>query len=74
MSQAKVDRYKEEKRNRAKIMAKQKRENLMITPGLGGEVKHRHGFAPFREHFREASADAREAPADSFRYFSWLRC
>ena len=30
MSQAKVDRYKEEKRNRAKIMAKQKRENLMI--------------------------------------------
>ena len=30
MSQAKVDRYKEEKRNRAKIMAKQKRESFLM--------------------------------------------
>ncbi len=34
MSQAKVDRYKEEKRNRAKIMARQKRE-WMITKICG---------------------------------------
>ncbi len=34
MSQAKVDRYKEEKRNRAKIMAREKR-NRMITRVCG---------------------------------------
>ncbi len=33
MSQAKVDRYKEEKRNREKIMKKQKREWLMVKIG-----------------------------------------
>lgn len=33
MSQAKVDRYKEEKRNRAKIMAKEKREWMMMKVG-----------------------------------------
>ena len=37
MSQAKVDRYKEEKRNRAKIMAKEKREAL-ITKIAGGVI------------------------------------
>lgn len=30
MSQAKVDRYKEEKKNRAKIMKKEKREMLLL--------------------------------------------
>ena len=30
MSQAKVDRYKEEKRNRSKIMKKQKREEMFL--------------------------------------------
>ena len=34
MSQAKVDRYKEEKRNRAKIIKKEKREWLMTKIGL----------------------------------------
>lgn len=34
MSQAKVDRYKEEKRNRAKIMKKQKREWMATKAGL----------------------------------------
>ncbi len=37
MSQAKVDRYKEEKKNRAKIMAKQKRD-AMITKVCGGVI------------------------------------
>ena len=36
MSQEKVDRYKEEKKNRAKIMAKEKREWMMVK--LGGCV------------------------------------
>ena len=36
MSQAKVDRYKEEKRNRAKIMAKEKREWMLMK--IGGAV------------------------------------
>ena len=35
MSQAKVDRYKEEKKNRAKIMAKEKRE-WTLTKLAGG--------------------------------------
>ena len=35
MSQAKVDRYKEEKKNRAKIMAKEKREWMMVKLGGG---------------------------------------
>lgn len=35
MSQAKVDRYKEEKRNREKIMKKQKRDWMLIKTGLG---------------------------------------
>lgn len=34
MSQAKVDRYKEEKRNREKIMKKQKREWLLTKIGM----------------------------------------
>lgn len=34
MSQAKVDRYKEEKRNREKIIKKQKREWLATKVGL----------------------------------------
>lgn len=34
MSQAKVDRYKEEKRNRAKIIKKQKREWMATKLGL----------------------------------------
>jgi negative regulator of sigma E activity len=34
MSQAKVDRYKEEKRNRAKIIKKEKREWLATKAGL----------------------------------------
>ena len=33
MSQAKVDRYKEEKRNRAKIMAKEKRDERLFKIG-----------------------------------------
>ena len=36
MSQAKVDRYKEEKRNREKIMKKQKREAMLMK--LAGTV------------------------------------
>ena len=36
MSQAKVHRYKEEKRNRAKIMAKEKREWMLMK--IGGAV------------------------------------
>ena len=35
MSQAKVDRYKEEKRNREKIMKKQKREWFLTKTALG---------------------------------------
>ncbi|MBO7709989.1 MAG: hypothetical protein J6S83_05945 [Lachnospiraceae bacterium] len=35
MSQAKVDRYKEEKKNRKQIMAKEKREWAMIKAGGG---------------------------------------
>ena len=34
MSQAKVDRYKEEKRNRAKIIKKEKREWMATKIGL----------------------------------------
>ncbi len=34
MSQAKVDRYKEEKRNRAKIIKREKREWLLTKIGL----------------------------------------
>lgn len=34
MSQAKVDRYKEEKRNRAQIIKKQKREWLAVKASL----------------------------------------
>lgn len=34
MSQAKVDRYKEEKRNREKIIKKQKREWMAIKAGM----------------------------------------
>ena len=34
MSQAKVDRYKEEKRNRAQIIKKQKREWMAVKAGL----------------------------------------
>ena len=34
MSQAKVDRYKEEKRNRAKIIKKQKREWMLTKIGM----------------------------------------
>lgn len=34
MSQAKVDRYKEEKRNRAKIIKKQKREWMAVKAGM----------------------------------------
>ena len=33
MSQEKVDRYKEEKRNREKIMKKQKREWMAVKAG-----------------------------------------
>lgn len=33
MSQAKVDRYKEEKRNRAKNMAREKRNNMLAKLG-----------------------------------------
>lgn len=36
MSQAKVDRYKEEKKNRQKIMKKQKLENALLK--LGGTL------------------------------------
>ena len=35
MSQAKVDRYKEEKKNRAKIMAKEKREKAITNVIIG---------------------------------------
>lgn len=35
MSQAKVDRYKEEKRNRAKIMAKEKRQAMLMKACAG---------------------------------------
>lgn len=35
MSQAKVDRYKEEKKNRSKIMKKQKMEWLLTKVALG---------------------------------------
>ena len=35
MSQAKVDRYKEEKKNRKQIMAKEKREWTMVKVGGG---------------------------------------
>ena len=35
MSQAKVDRYKEEKRNRKKIMAREKRNWRLMQAGLG---------------------------------------
>lgn len=35
MSQAKVDRYKEEKKNRKEIMAKEKREWTMVKVGGG---------------------------------------
>ncbi len=35
MSQAKVNRYKEEKKNRAKIMAKEKRERMIAELGAG---------------------------------------
>jgi len=35
MSQAKVDRYKEEKKNRKQIMAKEKREWAMMKAGGG---------------------------------------
>jgi len=35
MSQAKVDRYKEEKKNRKKIMAKEKRQWMLTQAGLG---------------------------------------
>ena len=34
MSQAKVDRYKEEKRNRAQIIRKQKREWMAVKAGM----------------------------------------
>ncbi len=34
MSQAKVDRYKEEKRNRAQIIKKQKREWMAVKAGM----------------------------------------
>lgn len=34
MSQAKVDRYKEEKKNRAKIMKREKREMMATKAGL----------------------------------------
>ena len=34
MSQAKVDRYKEEKRNRAQIIKKQKREWMAMKAGM----------------------------------------
>lgn len=34
MSQAKVDRYKEEKRNREKIIKKQKREWMLTKAGM----------------------------------------
>ncbi|MGN0277687.1 MAG: hypothetical protein ACI4CZ_10915 [Hominisplanchenecus sp.] len=36
MSQAKVDRYKEEKKNREKLMKKQKRETMLLK--LAGSV------------------------------------
>lgn len=35
MSQAKVDRYKEEKKNRAEIMKKEKREKFFLKCGAG---------------------------------------
>ena len=35
MSQAKVDRYKEEKKNRKKIMAKEKRQTFLTQACLG---------------------------------------
>lgn len=35
MSQAKVDRYKEEKKNRKQIIKKEKRQWAMIQAGLG---------------------------------------
>jgi len=35
MSQAKVDRYKEEKKNRQQIMKKEKRERMLTNIGLG---------------------------------------
>lgn len=34
MSQAKVDRYKEEKKNRAKLIKKEKREWMAVKAGL----------------------------------------
>ncbi|MCD7736313.1 MAG: hypothetical protein LUI07_05030 [Lachnospiraceae bacterium] len=35
MSQEKVDRYKEEKRNRAKIIRKEKRQWMLTKAGIG---------------------------------------
>lgn len=58
MSQAKVDRYKEEKRNRAKIIKKQKREWMATKAGLSLVALVMVGWVGFSVYQSFNSTDA----------------
>lgn len=60
MSQAKVDRYKEEKRNRAKIMAKEKRQARIMKACagvLGAAIIVWAGYSVYDTLTRKPAAD-----------------
>ena len=71
MSQAKVDRYKEEKKNRAKIMAKEKR-NAMITRICGGvlclALVGWAGFSAFNLYQNRNAGNEQEEPKELVSY------
>ena len=63
MSQAKVDRYKEEKKNRQQIMKKEKRE-WMLTKLAG--VVFLFGWHGFLSKARRAFAEGRNTRSEKF--------
>ena len=61
MSQAKVDRYKEEKKNRKKIMAKEKRIRIagyvagcLVAVGIIGQSEEKRYIFSRKYHFMES--------------------
>ena len=71
MSQAKVDRYKEEKRNRQQIMKKEKRQ-LMLTKLCGGVLAALvvvwAGFSVYTTITGTSGSDADNTPVEVTEY------
>lgn len=76
MSQAKVDRYKEEKMNRKKIMAQEKRKHLLaVTCGwaLGAAILGWAGYSAYHVYENSKPMETIYANLDSINdYMSTL--